>query len=224
MKRPNRPPFPDRSRKIPPLRRKGGMTHDIYDLFNVKRVRRRRTVRTVVIAFIGGVAIGGAFLFLPSVLAPDADQLLASEGPVLAMSPEQPAPSAAASQRVAMPVMRAPVEVQRSHCGRVSVHDGDTFRCDGMKVRLVAASGPVDAPEMPGSPRCEPGRDGWCDRALANQARDRLDEMLSSGPIQLDCTGADRYGRSLCRVTVSGRDAGDMLVTEGLAVVRNDWR
>lgn len=200
------------------------MTRDIYVLFDVKRVRRRRTLRMAVIGFVGGAAIGGAFLFLPALLATAVSQSVATEAPDVATSPDQMTPSAARSQRVTVPVMRAPAEVQRSDCGRVSVHDGDTFRCDGMKVRLVASSGPIDAPEMPGSPRCEAGRDGWCDQVLASQARDRLDELLASGPIRLDCVGADGYRRSLCRVTLSGRDLGDMLVDESLAVIRNDWR
>lgn len=41
---------------------------------------------------------------------------------------------------------------------------------------------------------------------------------------KLHCNGTDRYKRSLCRVTVNGRDVGDQLVREGHAVVRNDWR
>ena len=200
------------------------MTRDIYILFNVKHVRRRRALRMAVIGFMGGVAIGGAYLVLPNLLAPAAYPHVATEAPVMKISSEQRMLSAATSHRTAVPVMRVPAGVGRSDCGRVSVHDGDTFRCDGMKVRLVAASGPVDAPEMPGSPRCEPGRNGWCDRAVASQARDRLDELLASGPIRLDCAGADSYGRSLCRVTLSERDLGDMLIGEGLAVVRNDWR
>lgn len=101
----------------------------------------------------------------------------------------------------------------------LSVHDGDTFRtCDNTKVRLVALSGPIDAPELPGSPRCK-----GCDPVPGYAARDRLRVILKQ-PAQLLCKGNDRYGRSLCRVTVNERDVGDMLVSEGLAVVRNDWR
>lgn len=97
--------------------------------------------------------------------------------------------------------------------------DGDTFwTCSGVKVRLVADSGPIDAPELPGSPRCK-----GCDAAPGIAARDRLRVILRQ-PAQLLCAGNDRYGRSLCRVTVSGRDVGDMLIAEGHAVVRNDWR
>lgn len=100
-----------------------------------------------------------------------------------------------------------------------SIHDGDTFHtCDGTKVRLVALSGPMDAPELAGSPRCH-----HCDPAPGIAARDRLRVILRQ-PAKLWCKGNDRYGRALCRVTVNGRDVGDMLVREGLAVIRNDWR
>lgn len=100
-----------------------------------------------------------------------------------------------------------------------SVHDGDTLRtCDGTKVRLVALSGPMDAPELPGSPRCH-----HCNPAPGIAARDRLRVILKQ-PAKIICKGNDRYGRSLCRVTVKGRDVGDMLVREGYAVIRDDWR
>lgn len=54
-------------------------------------------------------------------------------------------------------------------------------------------------------------------------ARDRLRNLLDQ-PAELHCQGMDKYGRSLCRVTVGGADVGDMMVTEGHAVIRNDWR
>ena len=98
--------------------------------------------------------------------------------------------------------------------GRVT--DGDTFQlCDGGKVRLVAASGPIDAPET----SYRPGR--WNDQALARQAQQRLEQLVEGGV--LDCDGYDRYERRLCRVTVDGKDVGDQLVAERLAVIRQDW-
>lgn len=109
-------------------------------------------------------------------------------------------------------------------CASITVHDGDTFRCDAVIVRLVARRGPVDAPEMPGSPRCDIGRDGWCDAALADRARDRLDAFLRSGAVVLECAGEDRYHRALCRASVGGRDVGDTLVSKGLARIVEAWR
>lgn len=100
-----------------------------------------------------------------------------------------------------------------------SIHDGDTLTtCDRTKVRLVAQSGPMDAPELPGSPRCK-----GCDPRPGIAARDRLRVILRQ-PAKLHCAGVDRYQRALCRVTVNGRDVGDMLIGEGHAVVRDDWR
>lgn len=103
-------------------------------------------------------------------------------------------------------------------CASIVVWDGDTLRCDGTKVRLVAASGPMDAPELPGSPRCH-----HCDPAPGIAARDRLRVILRQ-PAQLHCNGTDRYKRALCRITVNGRDVGDQMVREGYAVIREDWR
>lgn len=99
------------------------------------------------------------------------------------------------------------------------IHDGDSLRlCDGTRVRLVAKVGPIDAPELPGSPRCN-----GCDPAPGYAARDRLRVILRQ-PAKLLCNGHDRYGRALCRVTVNGRDVGDMMVNEGYASIRDDWR
>ena len=103
-------------------------------------------------------------------------------------------------------------------CASIVVWDGDTLRCDGQRVRLVASRGPMDAPELPGSPRCK-----RCDPKPGYAARDRLKVILRQ-PARLHCAGNDRYDRRLCRVTVGGRDVGDMLVAEGHAVIRNDWR
>lgn len=198
------------------------MTRDNLLLFNIKRAQRRRMLRIASTGFLAGVAIGAGLLYVSTFVAPGAGENRMTEPPAVAISSAQSAPVPA--PRVAPPVMRALAPIGGSDCGRVSVHDGDTFRCDGIKVRLVAASGPVDAPELTASPRCEPGRDGWCDQALANEARQRLQELLASGPIHLDCAGEDRYGRLLCSANIAGRDVGDTLAREGLAVVRNDWR
>lgn len=100
-----------------------------------------------------------------------------------------------------------------------AVHDGDTIRtCDGVKVRLVAEAGPMDAPELPNSPRY---RAEQLPAALA--ARDRLREILSK-PAEIRCIGVDKYRRSLCLITVRGSDVGDQMVREGHAVLRPEWR
>lgn len=86
----------------------------------------------------------------------------------------------------------------------VSVIDGDTFRLGSETVRIEN----IDAPEL----RCRCPEE--C--RLATVARDRLAELLTAEP-RLDRTGRDRFGRTLARVWVDGRDIGEALVREGLA-------
>lgn len=85
--------------------------------------------------------------------------------------------------------------------------DGDTFRCGRERVRIAD----IDAPEIDG--RCRE------ERVLALQARARLAQLLRSGAVEMRRSGRDRdsYGRLLRIVTVDGRNAGDILVAEGLA-------
>jgi micrococcal nuclease len=85
------------------------------------------------------------------------------------------------------------------------VVDGDTWWIDGEKFRLAD----IDAPELQG--RCA------SETALAIRARDRLQSLLNAAEPVVQRRGKDRYGRTLARVTVSGRDVGAVLVAEGLA-------
>lgn len=101
--------------------------------------------------------------------------------------------------------------VQFSVCGMMSqtcVIDGDTFRLDGVKIRIAD----IDTPELKG--RCD-----W-EIAKAEEARDRLVVLLSEGPFELSSIGSgdeDQYGRKLRIVTRNGSSLGDQLVSEGLA-------
>lgn len=95
----------------------------------------------------------------------------------------------------------------------ITVHDGDSIREGIERIRLVG----IDAPELPRSPSCRPGRKGWCDYARGYQARDALRAFLASGPVKIDRCGVDPYGRTLARVTVNGVDAGRYLLERGLA-------
>ena len=95
-----------------------------------------------------------------------------------------------------------------------NVHDGDSIRlCDGERIRIAN----IDAPEMRGSSRCDQGRGGWCDYELAIRSRDALRAFLASGNVTITRLGQDRYGRTLARVTVNGRDAGAYLIGLGIA-------
>ncbi len=84
--------------------------------------------------------------------------------------------------------------------------DGDTGWAGGTKWRLLN----IDAPEV-SKPECAR------ERSIANQATRRLQALLASG-YDLSGSGHDRYGRELVTITLSdGRDAGDVLIAEGLA-------
>ena len=103
-------------------------------------------------------------------------------------------------------------------CLAVVVHDGDTIRCNGEKVRIAN----IDAPELAGSARCNGRHAGgrnppWCDYPLGLRSRDALIRYLAGGQVRIWRSGTDRYGRTLARVTVNGRDAGAYLVSQGLA-------
>ncbi len=39
------------------------------------------------------------------------------------------------------------------------IHDGDSLRCDGERIRIMN----IDAPELPRSPSCARRRSAWCD-------------------------------------------------------------
>jgi len=105
-------------------------------------------------------------------------------------------------------------------CGMIRrncIVDGDTFWFKGEKVRIAD----IDAPETPGSDRCKKLRTGknpsWCDFELGLEARDTLQEFLSSGPVVISRQGTDQYGRTLATVSVDGNDAGTYLVNQGVA-------
>lgn len=101
---------------------------------------------------------------------------------------------------------------QFSICGsgqRVTcVVDGDTFWLRGTKIRIAD----IDTPEL-SPPRCE----GERRRGMA--AKQRLLEILNSGPILLKSTATDedRFGRKLRVVFRGHRSVGDILIAEGLA-------
>lgn len=107
-------------------------------------------------------------------------------------------------------------------CLSPSVHDGDSVRCGAERVRLAN----IDAPELPGSPRCAPARvrqlarsrnPAWCDDARGKAARAALAAFLATGPVMIRRLRTDSYGRTLALISVNGTDAGAMLRKAGLA-------
>lgn len=104
-------------------------------------------------------------------------------------------------------------------CASPLVHDGDSIRCGAERIRIAA----IDAPEMPGSPKCgdRPAASAWCDYAAGQQAKEALQKLVGSGRVMVQPLGVDPYGRTLARVTVNGLDAGEHLISLGLA---RRWR
>ena len=97
------------------------------------------------------------------------------------------------------------------------IFDGDTFAAriifDGGSIRANIRLINIDAPELKGA--CE------AEIILANQAKDRLAELIPEGTIvHLENLSDDKYlGRVNANVILpDGRDVGDVLVSEGMAV------
>lgn len=97
-------------------------------------------------------------------------------------------------------------------CGRgkrvTCVVDGDTIWLGGEKIRFLG----IDAPEVGNTADC------LKEKRIGTVATERMAEIVSSGAIELRRRGQDRYGRTLATVLVDGRDAGEILRAEGLAV------
>lgn len=89
--------------------------------------------------------------------------------------------------------------------------DGDTLViAGGEHVRILN----IDTAEMPPRSRCD------AEERLALAAKARLSELTSNAK-EISLSSADRdrdrYGRLLRLVRVDGRDAGEVLISEGLA-------
>lgn len=90
----------------------------------------------------------------------------------------------------------------------IQVFDGDTFNLNGERIRISN----IDTPEL-FSPKCP------AEKRLARIARTRLMGLLADGQnVSLEREPKpDRYGRTLAKVSVNGKDIGQTLISEGLA-------
>ena len=93
-------------------------------------------------------------------------------------------------------------------CYQPDIVDGDTFRCDGQRVRLVG----IDAPELPG--HCRPGR--RCVDGDPHAAKDYLSSITRT---RVECAseGTDKYGRTLGRCKADGVDLSCAMLEAGHA-------
>lgn len=86
--------------------------------------------------------------------------------------------------------------------------DGDTGWQNGVKWRLLN----IDTPEYRPRAQCR------AEHSAAQQATQRMLELMRKGYRILSSGNADRYGRVLVQVEIKGLgDAGQRLIQEGLA-------
>lgn len=88
------------------------------------------------------------------------------------------------------------------------IHDGDTLRIDGVRVRLWG----MDAPEL--GAMCVRGEHTY-DAGAA--ARDALVGLISNRAVECARVELDRYGRTVARCSVDGLDLSGAMVRAGWA-------
>lgn len=97
-------------------------------------------------------------------------------------------------------------------CSDPRVVDGDTLRCGRTRIRLQG----IDAPELPG--HCARGRD--CTPGDPFASTDNLRALVSGGAMVCRQTDTDRYGRTVARCSVRGKDLSCAQIEGGFAVRR----
>ncbi|CUA90155.1 Staphylococcal nuclease homologue [Chelatococcus sambhunathii] len=85
--------------------------------------------------------------------------------------------------------------------------DGDTIHVDDERIRIVG----LDAPETYQA-RCD------SERQRGHAATAYLRRLLASGTVTVRRQGRDRYGRTLARVYIDGRDVAAIMIRAGHAV------
>ncbi|WP_022697946.1 thermonuclease family protein [Euryhalocaulis caribicus] len=92
----------------------------------------------------------------------------------------------------------------------IRVIDGDTFEVlsTGERVRIEN----IDTPEVGGRSECR------AERQLAALATTYAESLFEGAAVEIERQGEDRYGRTLARVSVDGRDFGEEMIAGGYAV------
>ena len=105
----------------------------------------------------------------------------------------------------------SPTNVSSTLAGYPTVVDGDTLRLNGERIRIVG----IDAPETSQTCTDASGRPWACGRV----ATQRLQALISGGPVECTAKGRDRYGRTLASCAAgSVGNLGGAMVREGHAV------
>jgi len=86
---------------------------------------------------------------------------------------------------------------------QVRAVDGDTIRVGGERIRLRG----IDTPEM--------------SELQGPAAKQRLEELLRSGPIRIEPRGRDVYDRLVADVFVNGQNVAETLIAEGYEKTRS---
>lgn len=137
----------------------------------------------------------------PAKPRPEPEQQAAREEPPrrTPAPPEKPAKPEAAPEPAP-----ARVDATRPRWKVISVHDGDTLRCldADNRQRKVRLHG-IDAPEI--------------GQAFGSRSREQLASLAMGRETVVDHRGEDRYGRTLARLEVDGRDVNREMVAAGMA-------
>ncbi len=109
---------------------------------------------------------------------------------------------------IAMAALTNPASAEFTPAGGpVALLDGDTIVVGKEHIRLLS----IDTPEL-FRPRCEN------ELVLALKAKERLRELLDSGPVTIERDGHDGFRRTLANVKAGDIDVGAVLIEEGFAL------